>query len=750
MSQPNAFLCELLSSLPTDWHEPVEALAAEVLHADTPLRLVLLGSFSVGKSSMLNMLLQEPLLQTALEETTALPTFIEYAADRGMSLIGQDGSQLALDEAQFAHVTTHAPQGAACAVLGLPQPWLKGVSIIDLPGLGSTSANHREYTLSQVRQADAVLYLLSPRGPSAADMDTLKIVQQSGKRVKVLVTHWDEVEAAVSRGEKAPSLEQWTQQIESTTGLRVRLAASHREGLGREDILEFVQRAREDLHSIRLRRFQAELRPVLQNALGHNAEQQRACQVDSEQQAQALHQELIERKQRLAEFKSSLYGDQQADRARLSQQATSSVRQQRQSLAQQLDEKAGILTEETDWECFGQQGNQQLDAAVRNIARMFSEFSQNYGTLELPAADVVEFNLRLPAPETVSSEDFIDIGRLTQLQQALSEQQDAQQAITQKQASLQVQDMDEYEQSLQELTYQQETLATRPLPMTMQQTGNFNGAFIGRMLGEVADIGLMLVNPTAAGAKIAALIGKGAKVAKIAVNTGKLAKTISTSVKVVKGVQQGQSTVKGVPQPIMDKLGGLEMLSLGYWGERVGNALGGPAEVQVVDPHAMAEREAAIADLEQQRQTLRRALARNEDIANERQLTGWALEQSQKEQTRLQSELERLKLQAEQKHREALQQLQHERINQLRRSSEKARTQWLQSFDRQASAMDELLHIRVRSYWEDRVEALLNERLQDIDLLSAQTQASAQDKQASLIRLRDQAQALEHTLETLH
>lgn len=200
----------------------------------------------------------------------------------------------------------------------------------------------------------------------------------------------------------------------------------------------------------------------------------------------------------------------------------------------------------------------------------------------------------------------------------------------------------------------------------------------------------------------------------------------------------------------MDKLGGLEMLSLSYWGERVGNALGGPTEVQVVDAHAMAEREAAIAELEQQRQTLRRALARNEDIANERQLTGWALEQSQKEQIRLQNELERFKLQAEQKHREALQHLQQERLNQLRRSSEKARTQWLQSFDRQASAMDELLHNRVRSYWEDRVEALLNERLQDIDLLTAQSQASAHDKQVTLVRLREQALALEHTLQTLH
>jgi len=740
MSEPTAFFSELLSSLPSDWQAPVEALAADVLHANTPLRLVLLGGFSVGKSSLLNMLLQAPLLQTALEETTALPTFIEYAAERSMSLIGPDGSQLPLDDAQFAHVTTHAPEGAVCAVLNLPQPWLKGVSIIDLPGLGSTSAHHREYTLTQVRHADAVLYLLSPRGPSAADMETLQIIQQAGKRVKVLVTHWDEVEAAIARGEKAPSLEQWAQQIERAAGLRVRLATSHHDGLGREDILDFVERARDDLQSIRLRRFQAELRPVLENALGHNAEQQRACEVESEQQAQALHQELIERKQRLADFKSNLYGEQQADRSRLSQQAGASVRQQRQQLVQQLDEQAANLSDETEWAHFGQVGGQQLDAAIRTIASQFCELSQHYGSLELPAADIVELNLRLPVPEPVAAEDFIDIGRLTQLQQALTEQQDTEQAICQKQVSLQVHDMDEHAQTLHALTLQQQALASQPLPMTVQQTGNGNGAFIGRLVGEVADIGLMFVNPTIVGAKVAALVGKGAKVAK----------AVSTTVRVVKGVQQGKTSVRGVPQPIMEKLGGLEMLSLGYWGERMGQALSGQMEIEVVDPQAMAEREAALAELELQRQALRRALSRNEDIANERQLTGWALEHSQKEQARLLGELEQLKQHAEQKHREALQQQQQNRLNQLQRSSEKARTQWLQSFDRQASAMDELLHNRVRSYWEDRVEALLNERLQDIDLLAEQAQASAQDKQATLVILAEQAQALQRTLDTLH
>ncbi len=748
MTQPSAFLDELLASLPADWQEPVQTLAAHTLLADTPMRLVLLGSFSVGKSSLLNMLLREPLLQVAMEESTALPTFIEYTSERSMLLVGQDGSQLPLDAEQFAQVTTHAPEGAACAVLGLDQAWLKGVSIIDLPGLGSTSAGHREYTLAQVRQADTVLYLLSPRGPSAADVDTLNVVRQAGKRVKVLVSHWDQVEAAVAGGEKAPSLEHWAQQIESASGLRVRLAACHRNGLGREEILEFIQRSRDDLQDIRLRRFQAELRPILQNALGHNAEQQRACQVDSEQQAQALHQELIARKQRLGEFKSTLYGEQQADRTRLSEQATALVRQQRQGLARRLEDEAQALSDEADWSRFGQQGSRDLEGTVQGIAAQFSELSRDYGNLELPAAEVAAFNLRLPAPETVCAEDFLDIGRLSRLQEALSDEQAAEQEFARKHATLQVQDLAEHEQDLQVLTQQQHLLSQQALPMITQQTGA-SGAFFGRIAGEIADVGLMLVNPATAGAKIAALIGKGAKVAKIAVNTGKLAKTITTGVKVVKGVQQGKS-VKGVPQPIMDKLSGLEMLSMGYWGERIGNALTGPTEVQVVDAQALAEREAALAELEQQRNALRRTLARNEDIANERQLTGWALEQSQKEQTRLQNELERLRQQAEQAHRRAEEQLQQERGQQLRRSGEKAVSQWLQGFDRQAAAMGELLHGRVRSYWEDRVQALVDERLQDIDLLTTQSQASAEEKQALLVRLREQAQALEQTLQTLH
>lgn len=749
MSQARNFLVEVQSALPSTWQEPVAALATELLQADQPLRLILVGGFSVGKSSLLNMLLQESLLQTALEETTALPTFIEHGAEREMQLVGHDGSCLPLDEAGFAQATTQAPEGAACATLALPLPWLEGVSIIDLPGLGSVSQTHREYTLAQIRQADAVLYLIAPTGPSKSDVEMLALIQQAGKRIKVMVTRWDQVEASVARGEKMPSLEQWAAQIEQAVGLRARLAPCHRDGLGRDEIIDFVQRACADLDSIRLRRFQAELKPILQNALGQNAEQQRSCQIDSEAQAQALHEELLQRKHRLAEFKSAQHAEQQQERQRIEQQASSSVQAERRQLNARLDAQIGQLAGESGWSAFGQQGSELLRASTAKLAQTLSGLSACYGGLQMPEAEVAEFNLRLPEPETVSADDFLDIGKLSQLEQELAAHQEQFAVTEQKLATMNVADMSESEQALHALIQQKNAVAAQPLPTVIERVGNGNGAMIGRALGEVADIALMFVNPATVGAKAASIVGKGAKMANIAVKTTQVKKAVSTGVQAMQCFPLDKSS-GGLPPALTQKLGMLEMFSIGYWGERVGAMFGGPVDVEVVDPQAVAARDAALADLENQSQALRRALARNEDIANERQLTGWALEQSRKEQARLQAELARLKAQAEQKHRDAQKQLQQDRQAQIRNSAERAVSQWLRGFDRQSAAMTELLHVRVKSHWEDRVAALIDERLQDIDQLDAQSKAGTAEKRALLAQLRDEATAIERTLATLN
>ena len=131
-------------------------------------------------------------------------------------------------------------------------------------------------------------------------------------------------------------------------------------------------------------------------------------------------------------------------------------------------------------------------------------------------------------------------------------------------------------------------------------------------------------------------------------------------------------------------------------------------------------------------------------------MSGWALEQNRKEQARLQAELQRLKEQAEQKQREVQKTQQQERHLQLRRQAERAVAHWMRSFERQTTAMNGLIHAQVKSYWQNRVEAMVHERLQEIEQLRSQTQFSADDKKALLVRLREEALAIERTLVTLH
>ena len=75
---------------------------------------------------------------------TALPTFIEHGAAQSMVLVGPDGSTLPLDLDGFRQATSQAPDGAVGATLALPLEWLRDVTVVDLPGLGSVSAARQD------------------------------------------------------------------------------------------------------------------------------------------------------------------------------------------------------------------------------------------------------------------------------------------------------------------------------------------------------------------------------------------------------------------------------------------------------------------------------------------------------------------------------------------------------------------------------------------------------------------------------
>ncbi|MFO1375227.1 MAG: dynamin family protein [Agitococcus sp.] len=751
MKTSQQFIDSLLNSLPQEWHPSISELADNTLQAQQPLRLALVGGFSVGKSSLLNMLLEQKWLFTAKEEATALPTFVEYAETTSMSLIGADHSELPLTVTDFEQVTTQAPEGAICAVLKLPLTWLQNISVIDMPGLGSISQRHEAYTRAQIQQSDAILYLVEPRGPSQSDLQMLQMIRQYGKRVKVLVTRWDEVEAAAQRGEKTPNLEQWANQIYQQTGLKVRLAPVSYEGIGKDDILEFIDRAKEDIHFIRLNRFKAELTPILQNALGINNDQQQACQTQTEEQIRQLHSELIERKQALLELKNQLYAQQQSEQQDIQTQSKQSATVQRQQLQNDLQVIAHDLDTEEAWQSFGHKGGELVNNALATLAAHLCQQSQHYGKPNLPDVYTTQFNLRFPEPSAIEVDSFLEVSKLEQLQQALlNKEQEAQQKQEQLQNFSQDTGVADEEDALRQLLVQRQYIQNQDIAHVVERTGGSNvGSMLGRVFGEVADIGVMFLSPAAIGAKVASVVGKGAKSVNIAVSVKKVASATSKGVKAIQA--NNKSKLTGVmPPEIVDKVGVLEKFSLAYWGERIGSWLdGAPNEYLVKDPQAVVEQQQALALLDSQMMQLRRELERKEDLANERQLTGWALDQNRQEQARIQADITRLTQQVAERKQQALteQQEQHQRM--IMQYSERAMSQWLRSYDQQADSMQALLVAQVKQYWVNYVEQTLADRIQELDNLQTQIQAAPQQKAQRLAQLQQEAIALQTVIQEL-
>lgn len=77
----------------------VDELAPLIEHFE--IRIPLIGAFSCGKSSLLNALLGENLLATALTPETAVPAELRFGADRSFSGCLPNGRHLTLNEADL-------------------------------------------------------------------------------------------------------------------------------------------------------------------------------------------------------------------------------------------------------------------------------------------------------------------------------------------------------------------------------------------------------------------------------------------------------------------------------------------------------------------------------------------------------------------------------------------------------------------------------------------------------------------------
>ena len=142
------------------------------------LNMAVIGEFSSGKSSFINALLRENLLEAdAIQGTTVASTLIGYSPERMFCTYGRGGkgkqtrsveNAAALAKLLAAYTSgNRKDENAQHLEVGYPSDFLQqGIRIIDTPGTNSLEQWHEDVTKEAIReQADACIILTSAEKP---------------------------------------------------------------------------------------------------------------------------------------------------------------------------------------------------------------------------------------------------------------------------------------------------------------------------------------------------------------------------------------------------------------------------------------------------------------------------------------------------------------------------------------------------------------------------------------------------------
>lgn len=150
----------------------------QIRQSEKTLNMAVIGEFSSGKSSFINALLRENLLETdAIQGTTVASTLIGYSPERIFRTYGKGGrgkqtrkteSSAALAKLLAAYTSgDRKDENVQHLEVGYPSDFLQqGICIIDTPGTNSLEQWHEDVTKEAIReQADACIILTSAEKP---------------------------------------------------------------------------------------------------------------------------------------------------------------------------------------------------------------------------------------------------------------------------------------------------------------------------------------------------------------------------------------------------------------------------------------------------------------------------------------------------------------------------------------------------------------------------------------------------------
>lgn len=162
---------------------PVEELAGKI--QQSAFYLVVLGEFKRGKSTLVNALLKDNILPTAVVPLTSIVTMIRYGPEEEILVRFKNGKTQSIDRRHLADYVTERgnpdnSKGVDRVEIAYPAETLRGgVHLIDTPGVGSIFETNTQATYDFLPKVDAALFLFTVDPPiSQSELAFLRDVRQ--------------------------------------------------------------------------------------------------------------------------------------------------------------------------------------------------------------------------------------------------------------------------------------------------------------------------------------------------------------------------------------------------------------------------------------------------------------------------------------------------------------------------------------------------------------------------------------------
>jgi GTP-binding protein EngB required for normal cell division len=169
---------------------------------ETSFRLIVLGEYKRGKSTLINALLGKAILPMAVVPLTSIVTEVRHGEDPSATIEFLDGGSLGIGVDELpAYVTEpENPRNhkrVRRAIVHDPAPLLaEGVSVLDTPGVGSVFEHNTELTYEILEESDAVIIVLAADQPlSAEERELLCALGDITDRILFVVNRADVLDA---------------------------------------------------------------------------------------------------------------------------------------------------------------------------------------------------------------------------------------------------------------------------------------------------------------------------------------------------------------------------------------------------------------------------------------------------------------------------------------------------------------------------------------------------------------------------